>query len=79
MWYKGKDGLWVQGSTPEQVALHLWTGSFSKANNLEGYMGLAANNISVVYGFEVRSDTPENFISDLITHGLLTETTGPNS
>lgn len=69
--YQSKDGNIVMGDTPAEVVRHLWVGSFSSATTVTEYMTYAANNIRVIFGLKVGTDTPENFLSDLLAHRLL--------
>lgn len=76
MRYRSLDGRAYEADSLEALALSLWQTKFMPEPTIKAWMEGSAERARVYSGAEIRTDTPDHHIQDLITHGFLTPDEG---
>lgn len=72
MKYRSLDGKTFEAESPEDLARSLWQTKFMPEPSLEEWMQGSAERARIYNGSELRMDTVEHHIQDLIAAGFLT-------
>lgn len=72
MQYRTNDGALIQGADARETAEALRAVSMTPGRDLSEFMWQTAGRVRTYNGARVRPDTPENFVADLVSAGLLT-------
>lgn len=70
------DGTIIEGSTDAELVDAMASEKFVDARSRAGYRRSTARRVATLHEVEVRTDSNEHFIADLIKHGLMIEDEG---
>jgi hypothetical protein len=71
--YLTEDGKRLLASDEADLVAQLRVRSFTPSDDFHGFMRDVAIRAKLQTGHDVRCDSPENFVADLIAAGLITE------
>lgn len=72
MTYKIKDGGVLEAKTPHEIVEKLKAGGrFTEGQDNETYMAGFAFRAKEMYGLNIRIDSIDNFVADLLSEGYL--------
>jgi hypothetical protein len=71
--YRTLDGALFTAESYAELAAHLWRSQFDPPPNLQDWMTGSAERARLWNGAQVRTDTPEHHIEDLLAAALLEE------
>jgi hypothetical protein len=71
------DGIEITATEPRKMVRELRAASHLPGRSVAEFMQLAASRAALLSGKPVRSDSAENFVTDLIAAGLLIGETQP--
>ena len=65
------DGNFIAGKDPQELVSKMHALSWSQSKSDEEYMHALADRLVLQSSIEIRYDTAENFVEDLVKFGLL--------
>ena len=71
MIYELIDGQRIEGETLSDIVAGMAQEKFDEPRSMQSYRKASADRVQEIYGLEVRFDTDENFIQDLIHAELI--------
>jgi hypothetical protein len=71
MIYELIDGTRIEGETLRDIVIGMAEEKFDAPRSLAGYRRASASRIKELYGIEVRSDSDQHFVQDLVGAELI--------